>query len=61
MKKVEVFNRYGLQVYSKNDYTNEWGGKQDNGNALPSGTYYYTIEFYDRESVTGWVYINKGE
>lgn len=61
VKKVEVFNRYGLQVYSKNDYTNEWGGKQDNGNALPSGTYYYTIEFYDRESVTGWVYINKGE
>ncbi|MBF01910.1 MAG: hypothetical protein CMP76_01300 [Flavobacterium sp.] len=61
VKKVEVFNRYGLQVYSKNDYTNEWGGKQDNGNELPSGTYYYTIEFYDRESVTGWVYINKGE
>ncbi|VXB42017.1 conserved exported hypothetical protein [Flavobacterium sp. 9AF] len=61
VKKVEVFNRYGLKVYSKNDYVDEWGGKQDNGNVLPSGTYYFSIEFYDRESSTGWVYINKGE
>ena len=61
IKKVEVFNRYGLKVFSKTDYIDEWGGKQDNGNELPSGTYYYMIEFYDRESSTGWVYINKGE
>lgn len=61
IKKVEVFNRYGLKVYSKTSYTNEWGGKADNGNELPTGTYYFMIEFNDRPSETGWVYINRGE
>ncbi|MDK2772637.1 MAG: gliding motility-associated C-terminal domain-containing protein, partial [Flavobacterium sp.] len=61
IKKVEVFNRYGLKVYSKRNYVNEWGGKSDNGDELPTGTYYYMIDFEDRPSVTGWVYINRGE
>ena len=61
VKKVEVFNRYGLKVYSKSNYTNEWGGDADNGNELPTGTYYYMIEFNDRPTETGWVYINRGE
>jgi gliding motility-associated-like protein len=61
IKKVEVFNRYGLKVYSKTSYTDEWSGKADNGNELPTGTYYFMIEFNDRPSETGWVYINRGE
>jgi gliding motility-associated-like protein len=61
IRKVEVYNRYGLKVYSKTSYTDEWGGKADNGNDLPTGTYYFMIEFNDRPSETGWVYINRGE
>jgi len=61
IRKVEVYNRYGLKVYSKTSYTDEWGGKADNGNELPTGTYYFMIEFNDRPSETGWVYINRGE
>ena len=61
VKKVEVYNRYGLKVYSKASYTDEWGGKADNGNELPTGTYYFMIEFNDRPTETGWVYINRGE
>jgi len=61
IKRVEVFNRYGLKVYSKTSYTNQWSGKSDTGNELPTGTYYFMIEFNDRPSETGWVYINRGE
>lgn len=59
VKKVEIFNRYGKEVYSKSNYTNEWVGKSNNGNELPDGTYYYVIQFNDMASRTGWVYINR--
>ncbi len=59
IKKVEIFNRYGKEVYSKSNYSNEWSGKSNNGNELPDGTYYYVIQFNDMASRTGWVYINR--
>ncbi|MCO6174533.1 fibronectin type III domain-containing protein [Flavobacterium sp. NRK F10] len=59
--KVEIFNRYGLKVYSKSGYTDEWHGQSDNGNDLPSATYYYVVEFNDMPTRTGWVYINREE
>lgn len=59
VKKVEIFNRYGLKVYSKVNYTEEWHGQSDNGNELPDGTYYYVVEFNDNPVKTGWVYINR--
>ncbi|WP_320814681.1 gliding motility-associated C-terminal domain-containing protein [Flavobacterium sp.] len=59
VKKVQIFNRYGKEVYSKSNYTNEWVGKSNNGNELPDGTYYYVIEFNDMAPRTGWVYINR--
>jgi gliding motility-associated-like protein len=59
--KLEIFNRYGQQVYSRNDYTDQWHGQADNGNELPTGTYYYMVQFKDGSSKTGWVYINREE
>lgn len=59
-RKVSIFNRYGMEVYAKNDYTNEWYGQSDNGDELPTGTYYYIIETTSK-SFTGWVYINREE
>lgn len=61
VKKLEIFNRYGQEVYSKSNYTNEWVGQTDNGNELPTGTYFYMIERSNGESLTGWVYINREE
>ncbi len=40
---VEVFNRYGQQVFSSRGYTNPWNGTS-NGKPLPAGTYYYLIQ-----------------
>jgi gliding motility-associated-like protein len=60
VKRLSIFNRYGMKVYSKEGYTNEWYGQADNGNELPDATYYYVIEFNGAaNSKTGWIYINK--
>ncbi|MDV6170371.1 fibronectin type III domain-containing protein [Flavobacterium sp. DG1-102-2] len=61
VKRLEVFNRYGQQVYSKSNYTSEFVGKGNNGDELPTGTYFYMIERSNGESITGWVYINREE
>jgi len=61
IQKLSVFNRYGQKVYALPNYTNQWYGQQDNGNELPTGTYYYVIEFAAGNSKTGWVYVNRQE
>ncbi|MEL1244742.1 gliding motility-associated C-terminal domain-containing protein [Flavobacterium sp. DGU11] len=57
-RRLAIFNRYGKEVYSRNDYKDEWYGQTDNGDELPTGTYYYVIDT-PSESYTGWVYINR--
>ena len=58
VKQVKIYNRYGTEVYSKSDYTNEWDGTSK-GNELPDATYYYVIWFNNNKTTTGWVYINR--
>jgi large repetitive protein len=55
--KVSIFNRYGQEIYSMANYTNQWHG-QDKGGDAPSGTYYYVIEM-PGGTKTGWVYLNR--
>ena len=57
VQNLQIFNRYGLQVYEKNNYTKEWYGQSDKGD-LPTGTYFYVAKMADRQ-VTGWVYIQR--
>ena len=57
--KVQIFNRYGLAVYSKENYVKEWYGQSDDDNELPDGTYYYVIERNNEDPLTGWIYINR--
>jgi gliding motility-associated-like protein len=59
VKKLEIFNRYGVKVYSKTKYKKEWDGKSDGGQELPDATYYYFIEEEGNAPITGWVYINR--
>jgi gliding motility-associated-like protein len=60
VQKLGIYNRLGANVYSKNEYTNEWIGQSDSGSELPDGTYYYVIEFKNNQpSKTGWIYINR--
>ncbi len=55
--KVSIFNRYGKEVYSQVNYTNQWHG-QGAGGDVPSGTYYYVVEM-PGGTRTGWVYVNR--
>ncbi|WP_415582286.1 gliding motility-associated C-terminal domain-containing protein, partial [Flavobacterium longum] len=57
--RLQIFNRYGMVVYSKGNYTNQWQGQDDSGDELPDGTYYYVIDRAQGESRTGWIYINR--
>ncbi|MEM5565842.1 choice-of-anchor L domain-containing protein [Psychroserpens sp. AS72] len=57
--RLEIFNRYGSSVYQKANYVDEWAGQSDKGDELPVGTYFYSVDFEDRESETGWVYLQR--
>ena len=59
VRKLEIFNRYGTQVYSRNNYVKEWRGQSDKGDDLPDGTYYYVIYRDGVKTATGWVQINR--
>lgn len=57
VKKLEIFDRYGIKVYNQSNYTDQWKGQSDKGNELPSATYYYVIEFNNGKTKTGWIYL----
>jgi gliding motility-associated-like protein len=56
-----IYNRFGQEVYSQSNYTNQWHGQTSNNNELPTGTYYFMVQRADGRSETGWVYINREE
>ncbi|MGL1889532.1 MAG: gliding motility-associated C-terminal domain-containing protein [Reichenbachiella sp.] len=43
---MEVYNRWGIRIFSTNDIVNGWDGKV-NGEKSPEGTYVYKINFED--------------
>lgn len=58
--QLNIFNRYGREVFKYNgNYTNQWAGQSNNGDELPDGTYFYSIQKQDGQTLTGWVYINR--
>jgi len=58
--KLEVFNRLGTLVYSKTNYVDEWHGQTNDGEELPVGTYFYTMEYEDgAKRRSAWVYIQR--
>jgi gliding motility-associated-like protein len=59
VKELQIFNRYGMKVYNRKDYTNQWIGQSNSGDELPDGTYYYVIERNNGETNTGWIYITR--
>jgi len=61
---LNVYNRYGVEVYRKRAYQNDWDGTANvnspinQDNKLPTGTYYYTLDLGDgSKAKTGWIYI----
>ena len=62
----QIFNRHGRAIFEQLDYVNQWGGQTNDGEELPTGTYFYMIMLenddavYGRE-ISGWVYLNREE
>ena len=56
--KLDIYNRYGKLVYSKENYVNEWVGQSDEGERLPVGTYFYVMRYRDNEQRAAWIYLN---
>lgn len=54
-----LYNRYGMKVYEKDNYTDEWHGQSDDGKELPTGTYFYSVRAKDRLDQSGWIYLNR--
>ena len=40
----KVYNRWGIEVYEKISYANDWQGIDSGLNPLPDGTYYFFLE-----------------
>ncbi len=64
IESFQVFNRHGRIVYELDNYVNEWFGQTDEGDELPTGTYFYVINFSSEDTQygnqkTGWIYINR--
>jgi len=56
---VEIFDRRGVLVYDKENYRNEFIGKNNDGNDLPAAAYYYVIKLKDDSKLTGWLYLTR--
>ena len=60
-----LFNRWGVEVYSKKNYDNSFNGTSNGrstiaaGDNLPVGTYYYVLKLKDQSDIAGAFYINR--
>ena len=59
VQRLEIYNRYGTLVYSKDTYSNEWHGQSNDGEELPVGTYYFVMKYQGSKQKAAWVYINR--
>jgi gliding motility-associated-like protein len=57
IETVQIFNRYGMEVYDKAHYVSEWHGQDKRGHDLPDATYYYLVKLASGEAKSGWVYL----
>ena len=55
---VSIYNRWGNEVFSSKGYEQPWDGTQD-GNELPTGSYFYIIDYGDgsKDNLSGSVNI----
>lgn len=54
--KVSMFDRWGKKVFSAGPYKNDYPFKDESGNALPTGTYFYSIDLGNgAQPVTGYL------
>jgi gliding motility-associated-like protein len=57
---LTIFNRWGNEVFTKDNYMNQWTGSNGSGDELPEGTYFAILEINNRTIVLkGYVEIRR--
>ena len=57
---VIIFNRWGdklREFASYNNTTHSWDGKNEHGDPLPDGTYFYILDVKNVGVLKGWIYL----
>lgn len=47
--ELQLFNRWGQEIYKTTNYKNDWSGKD-----IPSGIYFYLLKLSDGRKYKGW-------
>jgi gliding motility-associated-like protein len=61
--EVLIFNRWGDKIIELRNYDNVnvvWDGKNNRGDRVPDGTYYYLVKIKNVKSYTGWIELKSG-
>ena len=49
--EIKIFNRWGEEVFTVENYQNNWSGLHTNGKKLIDGVYYYVIDLKERNNI----------
>ena len=50
---VQVFDKWGDEVFQESNYKNDWVGMGKGGKELPDGTYYYLVKINGQKTPDG--------
>lgn len=54
--QIVILDEWGMKVFEKKSYQNDWNGKNLTGEILPDGTYFYILTFTDsKKSYKGFI------
>lgn len=56
---LSIFNRWGANVFTNDNYANDWDGKDYNGNPLPEDTYFYILKPEKINPIKGYIVIKR--
>lgn len=56
---LNIFNRWGNEVFTSSNYQNEWAGGNQNGKPLSDDTYFYILDIPNRGMFKGSVMIRR--
>jgi gliding motility-associated-like protein len=55
--RINIFNRWGAIVYTNDNYTNDWDGRDNKGNLLQDDTYFYVLSPEKITTIKGYIVI----
>src|SRR5208283_1279863 len=54
-----IIDKWGNEVYTSDNYVNDWNGQNNQGMALPNDTYFYILKFVNGRVKKGFVLIKR--